>query len=391
MLTLSVAVGACASPATPTTPPLAASATPTATLAPSPSPSLTPTPAPAPAAASVEVIVRGLEAPWAVDFAPDGRAFLTERVGRIRIIRDGALAPEPWATLPAAAVPDREMGLLGLALDPGFSRTGFVYAYYTYRNASGQLRNRLVRLRDDAGRGILDRLLIDDMPGGENHDGGRLKFGPDGKLYLTVGDTERGQLAQDLAALAGKVLRLERDGAAPSDNPFAGSLVYSFGHRNPQGLAWHPEGGLYETEHGPSGNPARGQPCCHDEVNRIEAGANYGWPAVFGVVGDKRFLDPVHESGNDTWAPSGAAFITRGPLRGSFLFAALSGQHLHRLVFSADGRAVSFEERLLQNQFGRLRDVVEAPDGSLWVLTSNRDGRARPARDDDRVLRVVLR
>ncbi len=337
------------------------------------------------------MIARGLEVPWAVDFAPDGRAFLTERVGRVRIIRNGVLQPEPWATLPAAAGPDMEMGLLGLGLDPDFPRNGFVYVYYTYRNASAQLRNRLVRLRDDAGHGVVDRVLVDDMPAAQSHDGGRLKFGPDGKLYLTVGDTEREQLAQDRQSLAGKVLRLERDGAAPLDNPFGGSRVYSFGHRNPQGLAWHPDGGLFETEHGPSGNPARGQACCHDEVNRIEPGANYGWPAVFGIAGDKRFVDPLHESGNDTWAPSGAAFVTRGALRGSFLFAALRGQHLHRLVFGADGRTVVFEERLLQNQFGRLRDVVETPDGSLWVLTSNRDGRARPAPDDDRVLRVLLR
>jgi glucose/arabinose dehydrogenase len=167
--------------------------------------------------------------------------------------------------------------------------------------------------------------------------------------------------------------------------------VFSLGHRNVQGLAFQPDTGvLYATEHGPSGFfPA----CCQDEVNRIEAGANYGWPIVTGKPGDPRFRDPIAWSGAfDTWAPSGAAFATRpGPLRGSFLFAALRGQHLHRIVFTPDGRGVAFEERLLVNQYGRLRDVYEISTGEFLVLTSNRDGRGRPAADDDRVLLVTLR
>jgi glucose/arabinose dehydrogenase len=303
------------------------------------------------------------------------------------VMRDGVLDPSPWAVLPAAAGPDQERGLLGLALDPDFPNSGFVYTYYTTL-ASGRFINRLVRMRDEAGRGVVDRVLLDGIPGANTHDGGRLKFGPDQRLYITVGDAEAGQLAQDPASPSGKILRLEKDGSIPVDNPFAGSPVFSLGHRHPQGLAFHPDGALYATEHGPSEPAPR---CCHDEVNQIQPGANYGWPRVFGVAKNPQFRDPLHESGTDTWAPSGAAFITDGALRGSLMFATLRGQHLHRLVLSADGASVVFEERLLSNQFGRLRDVVEAPDGALYVLTQNRDGRGQPRAGDDRVLRVVLR
>ena len=358
---------------------------------PVPTPAPTPTPTPGPAGATVEVIARGLEAPWAIDLAPDGRLFVTERPGRIRVIRDGVLLPAPWATLPAVSQPDREMGLLGLALDPEFALTRLVYVYYTYRAPNGSLQNRLVRLRDEDGRGVDERILLDGIVGGDRHDGGRVRFGPDGLLYVTTGEAERSALAQDRTSLSGKVLRLRRDGGVPEGNPFLGSYVYSLGHRHPQGLAFDARGVLYATEHGPSGDPRRGQACCHDEVNRIEPGANYGWPLVFGIARNSQFRDPVHESGDDTWAPSGATFVTRGRHAGSLLFAALRGEHLHRLVFGADGTTVVFEERLLARQFGRLRDVFEAPDGTLYVLTQNRDGRGRPAPDDDRVLRVVLR
>jgi glucose/arabinose dehydrogenase len=354
--------------------------------APSPmsSPSASPRTGPA-VVVSVDVVAMGLEAPWAIDFAPDGRVFVTERPGRIRVIRNGTLDPTPWAVLPAAAGPDQERGLLGLAVDPDFTTSGLIYVYYTTLTG-GRFINRLVRMKDEAGRGVMDRVLLDSIPGADTHDGGRLKFGPDQRLYLTVGDAQMSQLAQNANSPLGKILRLERDGSIPADNPFAGSPVFSLGHRHPQGLAFGLDGALYATEHGPSEAPPR---CCHDEVNLIQPGGNYGWPRVFGVSKDAQFRDPVHESGTDTWAPSGAAFVTDGPLRGSLLFAALRGQHLRRLVLSTDGASVVFEERLLTN-FGRLRDVVEGPDGSFYVLTQNRDGRGQPRAGDDRILRVVL-
>jgi glucose/arabinose dehydrogenase len=343
---------------------------------------------------NVQLITAGLEAPWGMALAPDGRLFVTERPGRVRIVRfgtRGGLEAQPWATVPARANPDAERGLLGVALDPDFSRNGFVYLYYSYAAPGGVTLNRLVRMHDTSGAGTDEKILLDNIPGSANHDGGRIEFGTDGKLYVATGDGEQQARAQDRSSMGGKILRLEKDGSVPADNPFPGSPVFSLGHRNVQGLAFHPDTGvLYETEHGPSGFfPA----CCQDEVNLIEAGANYGWPIVTGKPGDQRFRDPIAWSGNiDTWAPSGAAFATRpGPLRGSFLFAALRGQHLHRIVFTPDGRGVAFEERLIVNQYGRLRDVYETPSGEFLVIISNRDGRGRPAPDDDRVLLVTLR
>jgi glucose/arabinose dehydrogenase len=342
----------------------------------------------------VQLVASGLQAPWGIDMAPDGRLFVTERAGRVRIVQlgqGGGLRPDPWATVPASTVRDGEKGLLGIALDPDFARTGFVYFYYSYIASNGATRNKLVRMRDQDGRGVDETVVLDGIPGNANHDGGRVKFGPDGKLYVTTGDAENGANAQNPSALAGKILRINRDGSVPSDNPTAGSLVWSLGHRNVQGIAWQPDtGGLYETEHGPS-NPF--PDCCNDEVNLIVPGGNYGWPIVRGTAGDQRFRDPLLDSGRvETWAPSGAAFATRpGPLRGSFLFAALRGQHLHRVVFGSDGRTVAFQEKLLTNRYGRLRDVFEIASGEFLVLTSNRDGRGLPAADDDRVLLVTLR
>ena len=393
-------VVACAPPATtPSAAPTAAGSQPprtssqTATLAPTAAP--TPSPRLGPAVVeNVQLVASGLEAPWSVAQAPDGRLFVTERPGRVRIIRLGAgggLEPRPWATVPARANPDAERGLLGIALDPDFARTGFVYLYYSYAGPGGATLNRLVRMHDTNGAGTEETILIDNIPGSSNHDGGRIAFGPDGKLYVATGDGEQQARAQDRGSLGGKILRIEKDGGVPADNPFPGSPVYSLGHRNVQGLAFQPDTGvLYESEHGPSGFfPA----CCQDEVNRIEAGGNYGWPIVTGKPGDQRFRDPVLWSGNiETWAPSGAAFATRpGPLRGSLLFATLRGQHLHRVVFTPDGRGVAFEEKLLVNQYGRLRDIYEISTGEFLLLTSNRDGRGRPAADDDRVLLVTLR
>jgi glucose/arabinose dehydrogenase len=341
----------------------------------------------------VQLVASGLRAPWAVDLAPDGRLFVTERAGRVRIVQlgpGGGLRPDPWATVPASTSADGEKGLLGIALDPQFASNSFVYLYYSYASG-GATRNKVVRMRDANDRGIDETILLDGIPGNNNHDGGRLRFGPDGKLYVTTGDAENGANAQNANSLAGKILRLNKDGSIPSDNPTAGSPVWSLGHRNVQGIAWHPDTGtLYETEHGPS-DPFPN--CCNDEVNLIVSGGNYGWPTVRGSAGDPRFRDPLIDSGRiETWAPSGAAFATKpGPLRGSLIFATLRGQHLHRVVFGPDGRTVLFQEKLLTNQYGRLRDVFEIASGEFLVLTSNRDGRGVPAADDDRVLLVTLR
>ena len=337
----------------------------------------------------VEVLVKELDTPWAIAFAPDGRIFLSERPGRIRVVKDGRLQREPWMVLDVVEV--SEAGLLGLALDPRFDRNRFVYAAYTYRGEDGRLKNRLVRLRDDpkTAKGKLDRILLDGIAGNRNHDGGRVKFGPDGKLYWTLGDAQNPALAQDLSSPNGKILRLNPDGTIPADNPIPNSPVYSYGHRNPQGLAWQPgTGRLYATEHGPSGF----QGCCRDEVNYIEPGKNYGWPEIRGDETREGMISPILHSGeNETWAPSGATFVTAGPWAGSLLLVGLRGQTLYRLILHPqEPRKVVSLERLFARRFGRLRDVVEGPDGALYLLTSNRDGRGTPVPEDDRVIRLTF-
>ncbi|MCS7207056.1 MAG: PQQ-dependent sugar dehydrogenase [Dehalococcoidia bacterium] len=347
------------------------------------SPHSTPQPEP-PSPLAIEVVAQGLEVPWALAFAPDGRLFLTERPGRVRVVEGGRLREEAWAVLPVAAI--GEGGLMGIALDPLFPAQPFIYLCYTYRRADGSLANRIVRLQEQDGRGINEQVLVDNIPGADIHNGCRLKFGPDGMLWATTGDARRPDLSQDPTSLAGKVLRMQKDGSPPSDNPFLGSLVYTLGHRNPQGLAFHPRTGeAWITEHGPIGN---------DEVNRLTPGANYGWPRVQGRAGDPRFADPV-AAYTPSIAPAGATFLTspRYPQwRGDFLFVTLGfggGQsHLRRLDLDDAGTLLG-QEALLTGVLGRLRDIVEGPDGYLYITTSNRDGRASPRPGDDKVVRLV--
>jgi glucose/arabinose dehydrogenase len=344
----------------------------------------------APPEMSSETFIRGLNTPWAIDFALDGRIFITERLGRIRIIERGQLRPEPWMTLEVAS--SGEAGLMGLAIDPQFSQNRFVYVAYSYRAGVFGVRNRLVRLREDlkTGAGILDRVLIEGVAGANNHDGGRVKFGPDGKLFWTVGDAQTARYAQNLKSLNGKILRLNSDGTVPSDNPFPNSYVFSYGHRNPQGLTWQPgTGRLYATEHGPSGF----QGCCRDEVNLIEPGKNYGWPEIRGAESKEGMIAPViHSGSSETWAPTGATFVSQGPWAGSLIFTGLRGQSLYRVILDPNNpRKVARLERRLFRQFGRLRDVVAGPDKALYLLTSNHDGRGSPASDDDRVIRITFK
>lgn len=388
---------ACAFPAA-----LAQNSGPTATptIAPSPTaggtrqpeaPTIPPKDTPTASSASlhVDVFAKNLQAPWAIERTPDGRFLVTERQGRIRVIKDGQLQAEPWMTLPVTEI--GEAGLLGLAIDPKFAQNHYVYVAYSYRDGL-RLQNRLVRLREDAnGKGVMDKVLIDNVSANIIHDGGRVKFGPDGKLYWTMGEGNDRPVAQDLNVLNGKILRLNSDGSIPSDNPFPNSYVYSYGHRNPQGLAWQPgTKRLYETEHGPSGIAPD---CCRDEVNLIEAGKNYGWPEITGDQTRAGIVSPIIHSGNNTtWAPSGATFVTQGPWAGSLLFTGLRGLTLYRLtVDKNDPRKVASFDRLFQNEYGRLRDVYQADDGAIYVLTSNRDGRGQPTTDDDRVLRLTFK
>lgn len=338
----------------------------------------------------VAELARGLEAPWSVAFLPDGRALITERPGRLRLLRAGGLAAVPVATLRVGA--QGEAGLLGIALDPGYPKRSFAYLYYTAPGGANRVsRFRLVSAGAAGLRLANEKVLLDGIPGAGIHDGGRIAFGPDEMLYVGTGDSGRPELAARRMSLAGKILRLRPDGGIPGSNPFPRSPVWSYGHRNVQGLAWDGRGRMYASEHGPTGEFGL---CCHDEINLIERGGFYGWPLKAGrataarpgeirVSGLPRAIPPVAESDGATWAPSGIAFLGR-----SLYVANLRGEQVRR--FDLDRRrpgGVVRQSVVLQGR-GRIRDVVRGRRGCLYVLTSNRDGRGDPRAGDDKLLRL---
>ncbi|HEY0005855.1 MAG TPA: PQQ-dependent sugar dehydrogenase [Pyrinomonadaceae bacterium] len=338
----------------------------------------------------VETFVSGLQVPWSIVFAPDGRVFLTERPGRVRVVENNRLRPEPLATI-ADVEASSESGLMGLALHPQFATNHLLYLSYAY-DSSGETRVRVVRFRE-TGTALADRkLIIEDIPAAQFHAGTRLRFGPDGKLYVTTGDAGEREIAQKLDSLGGKTLRLNDDGSVPQDNPFVGRQnarpeIWSYGHRNSQGLDWQPGTNLmFQTEHGPSGfdGPGGG-----DEVNIVERGKNYGWPLVHHRQTREGLESPLLEY-TPAVAPASGMFY-RGSafpqFKGNFFFGCLRGQRIIRVVL--DGRRVVSQEALLESKYGRIREVAEGPDGAIYFSTSNQDGRGTPARDDDRVLRLV--
>lgn len=315
-------------------------------------------------------VARELEIPWAMDFLPDGSIIFTERPGRVRLIDiNKGLVSEPLIIIDEVSHIG-EGGLLGVAVHPHFSENGFVYFYCTYEYKGG-LANKVVRYQM-RGKTLKNKnIIIDRIPGAAIHNGGRIKFGPDQFLYITTGDAAQPQLAQEKDSLAGKILRITDKGRIPADNPFPDSPVYSFGHRNPQGLAWDDKGKLWATEHGQSAT---------DEVNLIRSGRNYGWPVI---RGDEKVIgleNPFIHSGKETWAPSGAAFW-----KDSLFFVGLRDQTLFELKISNNKTSLL---RHLQKSLGRLRDIVVTPDGFLYVLTSNRDGRGFPTQNDDQIVRI---
>jgi glucose/arabinose dehydrogenase len=328
--------------------------------------------------ASVRTVATGLEIPWDIAFLPDGSAFVTERPGRVRLLEPGGgLRPSPVATIPVSA--KGEGGLLGIALDPSFAQNGEVYLYYT--TAMGM---KLDRWHWDGSALVRETTLVSAIQAGDVHDSGRIAFGPDGRLYVATGDAGHPALAQDPGSLNGKFLVLRQDqyrGTGP-----VRPEILALGLRNPQGFDWQPgTGALVANDHGPSGFDG---PEGFDEVNLIVPGGNYGWPkAIANATGSGKYLAPLRVY-RQPIAPSGAAFLTRPSLwRGSYVLAGLRGQTLRRLELS-DGRVV-VDEPLLGGRFGRLRTVREGPNGCLYVLTSNRDGRGTPVAADDRVLCVT--
>jgi glucose/arabinose dehydrogenase len=327
-----------------------------------------------------------LDTPWEMAFDPEGNLFVSERPGVIvRIDSDGDVTP--WVKLDSVVEEVGESGLFGLALDPEYAQNRYVYFGYTYAAEMSPLRlvNKIVRYTNHGGTPAFDKVLIDGIRGNHLHNVGAFEFGPDGMLYVTVGETFEPELAQDMSSLNGKILRMTRDGEVPADNPTAGSYVYSLGHRNPQGIAFQPEtGALWSTEHGPSEQ----QGCCMDEINHIMAGKNYGWPVIRGGEQRAGMETPVYYSGDTTtWAPTGGFFLTKGDWAGSMLFTGLRGQALYRVVFNAnDPTKIDTVERYLYRTLGRLRNVAEGPDGRIYIAVSNQDGRGDPLSIDDRIV-----
>jgi len=336
----------------------------------------------------IEKVVGGLEVPWSIVWAPDGRMIFTERPGRVRVFEKGALNPKPLFVVPDVEK-SGESGLMGLALHPQFSSNHFLYLSYAY--STGGVRVRVVRYRE-APEGLVDpKVIIEDLPAAQFHAGCRIRFGPDGKLYVTTGDATRRELAQKLDSLAGKTLRLNDDGSVPQDNPFVGQQgarpeIWSLGHRNAQGMDWQPGSNLmFQTEHGPSGfdGPGGG-----DEVNIVEKGKNYGWPTIHHTQTREGLESPLLEY-TPACAPASGMFY-RGSVfpkfQGNFFFGCLRGERLIRVEL--DGRKVVGQEDVVKD-YGRIRDVAEGPDGYLYFSTSNRDGRGKPTEDDDRIMRLV--
>lgn len=329
----------------------------------------------------LSVLARDLEVPWGMDVLPNGDLIVAERKGGILLIsaKDGSktLLGE------RSTLDQGEGGLLGLALDPEFEQNGWLYLYETLKEGNVILR---IKLQQSPGATLQmgrEETLLSGIPKARFHNGGILRFGPGGFLYAGTGDGTRPQSAQERESLGGKVLRMTRDGEPAPGNPF-GSYVYSMGHRNIQGLAWDAQGQLYATEHGPSGE-INGW-CCHDELNRIEAGADYGWPAVIGDDNCEGCTLPFSHSGTDTWAPGGCAILGPewGELQGWLIMACLRGQHL-RLFDLKGGRE---ELEWYADELGRLRNIIAAPDGSIFFGSSNRDGRGNAQSGDDKIYRI---
>ncbi|MBI2611240.1 PQQ-dependent sugar dehydrogenase [Candidatus Gottesmanbacteria bacterium] len=332
----------------------------------------------------IAVVAENLEVPWAIAFlpaspagGPDGGMLVTERPGRVRFIdNDGKLDSTPVATIDSVNAVG-EGGLMGIALHPDFEKNQYVYLYYTYDGSGNNTSNRLVRMRFENNHLANEEILVDSIPGASNHNGGRIKFGPDGFLYIGTGDVQEPSQSQNRNTLGGKILRVTDTGKPAPGNPF-GNEVYSYGHRNVQGLAWDSRGQMWATEHGPSGIWPN---CCQDEINRIEQQGNYGWPQSVGDKVAAGTVGPMFHSGRDIWAPSGASIVGD-----SFFFAGLRGVTLYEAVIE-NGEVTEVKEHF-KGQFGRLREVVVGPDNMLYITTSNRDGRGKPQSGDDKVIRV---
>lgn len=337
---------------------------------------------------------------WEIVWGPDNYLWVTERPGRVLRINPESGENNLILDISEEVSVGSERGLMGMTLSPNFNSDQFVYLSYTYES-SGTLV-RIVRYKYDGNSLVEPFIMIDNIKGARNHDGCRLAFGDDGKLYITTGDAAISSSAQDLTWLNGKILRLNQDGSIPEDNPFYGmssrrNEIWSSGHRNPQGLVFH-NGILYSSEHGSSTN---------DELNIIEKARNYGWPNVEGMCDKPSELDFCNE--NDVREPIAIYYSDRtlavagidfydvnentpfaiAELNNSILMTTLKTGILMQIKLSEDGLSVIQEKNIVQGEYGRLRSVCVNPEGKIFIGTSNRDGRGTPDANDDKIIEIT--
>ena len=321
----------------------------------------------------VTILAENLDKPRAIAISGD-RIFVTEKDGVIKVIQNNTLLESPLATLRGADVFDG--GLLGIALHPNFPTNHYMYVFLTYEE-DDDLWNKILRITESENKLQNAEIILDKIPGSSFTNGGFMKFGPDEKLYVGTGTiSDASHLPQDLDSLSGKILRLNDDGTIPDDNPFSDSPVYSLGHRNPQGMTWDDDGNLFVAEFGPEKN---------DEINLIQAGKNYGWPEEQ-CSGDKDFED-AFLCYDPSIEPGGILFYSGDSLdfESPFILASMRAANLYQLDFD---EGLSSQKSILSG-IGRVRDVVQGPDGSLYVITSNTDGKGFPDSVDDKLLRIL--
>lgn len=339
---------------------------------------------------TIEVIAKNLWVPWSIVFTDSNRILITERNGNLRVIENGKLSDEPLYAF-GEVVSSGEGGLMGMTLDPDYLNNKYIYLSFTYGNKD-DVHVKIVRFKDAGNALTEEKTLLDNIRGASFHDGCRLKFGPDKELYITTGDAGDKEDAQNINSLNGKILRINSDGSIPEDNPFPGSPVWCYGNRNPQGIAWYPGTNvMYETEHGPSGfdGPGGG-----DEVNIIKKSKNYGWPVVHHKMHREGMEDPLLEF-TPAVAPAGAMFYSGSmfpEFKNNFFFCCLRGEGIIRVIIDENDpeKIISFD-KMKEIDFGRIRDIEEAPDGSIYFCTSNRDGRGSVRDGDDKIYRIVNR
>jgi glucose/arabinose dehydrogenase len=313
------------------------------------------------------VLADNLQVPWSIQKA-ENRFYISERLGAIVKVEAGKVERQP-VRLEKPLSEEAEAGLLGFVLHPDFLHNQLAFAYYTY-DEQGQPFNRVIVLELQDGIWHESKVLLDRIPSGPVHHGGRMKVGPDEKLYFSAGDAATPDHAQSLDTLNGKILRMNLDGSIPKDNPLLESYIYSYGHRNPQGLAWDEKGTMYESEHGQT---------AHDELNRIVAGANYGWPVIQGSEQQQGMMAPIFHTGDVTWAPSGMAYWN-----GKLYVATLRGQALQEVDLA------TMITREIVTGLGRIRDVFS--DGEyLYFVSNNTDGRGNPSKNDDKLYQILLK